>query len=237
MKKIALYVLTFALVITMGVVAVCADEFVPSIEVKEAPDVVASEGVAAVISGSGADINVTESELTITSLSTAKDGTDEISKTLVDAYNDIKSVERVEDKVNGLEKVAEELGIENATFSVANIFDVSVTAEQKASLGAKDTFITVVFTNEIKATQDNLIVAHMVNDKWVTVDAEKVKVTADTITVDFDDLCPVMFITAAEGEPVVTPDAGNGWVVWVIIAVVVVAAAAVAFVFLKKKKA
>ena len=240
MKKNVLLVLTIALVLAMGVVAVCADEFVPSIEVKEAPDVVApadvSEGVVAVIYSGDADVEVAEGELVITSLSSAKEKDDEISKALVEAYNDVKGVENVEDKVDGLEKAAKSLGFENASFSVANIFDVSVGDKHEGVLGEKDTYITVVFTNDIKATQGTLAVAHMVDGKWVTVDAENVKVTEETITVNFDDLCPVMFINLAEGEPV-TPDAGNGWIVWVVVAVVIAAAAVVAVLFFKKKKA
>lgn len=244
MKKFFALIMSLILVLGMGIVTVCADSdvFVPSVEIKEAPDVVSTEGedgvtVIAIITDPTTDTPVAVGELFITSLSEAKNNTDAVSTALVKAYNDIKNTDNIKDKINGMNKHLNDLGFENASISVANVFDVSITDGHMDALNKDDAFITIVFTNDMKATQGSLLVAHMVDDEWKLVDADNIKVDEKTITVNFDTLCPVMFMLASEGEPTVTPGGCNSLTIWIIIAVIaVVCAVAVVIILLNKKK-
>lgn len=244
MKKILALVMSLILVLGMGIVTVCAgsDDFVPSIEVKEAPGVVTTEGedgvtVMAIITDPTTNTPVAVGELFITSLSEANNNSDAISTALVKAYNDVKNTDNIKDKIDGMNKHLNDLGFENASISVANVFDVSIPDGQMDTLNKDGASISIVFTNDVKATQGSLLVAHMVDNEWKLVDADNIKVDEKTITVSFDSLCPVMFMLASEGEPTVTPGGCNSLTIWIIIAVVaVVCAVAVALILLNKKK-
>lgn len=242
MKKAFLVVLSVMIIMSMAV-TVFADDYVSSAELKEVPDVVVDQEnaeVGAVITEAdktNTDVHV--DHITITSLSQASGKTDDISRELIAAYKDVKGYTDVVDEIGGMADQLKEMGFDECKVSVRSMFDVTVDDQYADKLSAEGSYIEIEFTNEIGAVQGKLLVAHMVDGEWILVDEDLVKVTEETITVQFDDLCPVMFMVV-DGEPVLDSDSGsnNLWIIIVVVAVVVLAAAAVVvFVVLKKKKA
>ena len=193
MKKLVVCLLAMAMVLCMSfaVISVSAadSEFAPSIEVKDVPTV------------SGAVIGEEAVEYTITSY---KDVAADASNALTQAYKALEEA-GVKATITDIDKFATEtLKIENAKYYVSNVFELNLKDAAKLE---GDAAVTVTFKNDasINAKAGKLIVAHMVDNKWVIVPNEDVKVTAETVEVTFDDLCPVAFVHVEEGEATPAP--------------------------------
>lgn len=208
MKKTFICRVALALVICLGfatlAVSAANEGFAPSIEVKDTPTVVAPEAtpeVGAIINNGEATENIAMADIVTVSYEEAKtavDAGDNTHKALVDAYQAFKS-NGVEKSIEGVASfVANELKISNPEYFVSNIFELNI-GEHDSKL-AGDATVTVCFSNAgINAESGKLVVAHMVGEKWVVVPNNNVKVTAETIEVTFDELCPVVFLNVKEG--------------------------------------
>ncbi len=227
MKRSASFVLSLALALCLGITMISAD-FTPSAESKdvplvvapavdseELPDNVAPEDIAAVIVNSEDKVYVVNSVLSMISVSDAKnyisDAEDESRdesfldrcQELIDAYDSI-DVSGVVASVAGLDDMADLLGIESPKYTVPYIFELSVDNEDASeALNAEGAYITVVFDVSSFVSEDSkLAVAHIVNEKWVLVPLENTVLDAEngTLTVSFDSLCPIMFISVEESD-------------------------------------
>jgi hypothetical protein len=210
--------------------SVSAEDFVPSASKVEAPEIMAAddvnadeipdgveaEDVVAVVKGGDKNAYVTADAIVQLSVSEAekiiKNGEAEnadAAQALVDAFNAIAKLEGGVASDKNIAKAAEDLGIANPKMNVTDIFEVNLGEAGNEALKADGASVTLKFKNTSGAVQGKLIVAHMVGDAWKTVAKDKVQVTKDTIKVEFDSLCPVMFISVAEGQAAETDAPGT----------------------------
>lgn len=227
MKRSVSLVLSLALALCLGITMISAD-FTPSAESKDVPEIVAPEvdgeelpdnvspeDVVAVIVNPEDKVYVVESALSIISVSDAKnyisdadgeshdEGLLDRCQELIDAY-DFVDEKGVAASVAGIDGMAELLGIEFPKYTVPYIFELSVDDDEASgALNAEESYITVVFDVSSFANEDSkLAVAHIVDEKWVLVPLENTILDAEkgTLTVSFDSLCPVMFISVEESD-------------------------------------
>lgn len=192
----------------------------PSIEIveEELPPEIKKEEVAAVIKDKDdQNIYIDHSTIVVVSLADAIENVknaDEtetggkdpvldhvatVSKELVKAYNEVKAATHISEKVAEINEVAADLGFEEPVMAVTSMFEVNPgTQEHQDALAEEGATITISFANTMGAVQGGMLVAHMVEEVWKLVDPEKVVITPETITVEFDNLCPVMFISVEE---------------------------------------
>ena len=275
MKKFFSLFLTVALILSLGSVLILAGaDFVPSAEFNDAPIILtpsvpaedlpsdydpADEIKAIITDASGNKTYIPESELVVISLSEAyhivdkgiyDDKAIELSNQLINAYKGIQA--SLTEAVTGLEEFVAELGFTAPEITVKNIFELGDGLD--LSNGAK---ADIIFGNNMDVVEGGFIVAHYVDGAWVIVDADKVVFDDNNgIHVEFDSLCPVVFIsveetaeettvegdvsdeTTAEDETTVggdvEPKPSNSWL-WIIIVVAVVAAVGVTVFVLYKK--
>ena len=122
-----------------------------------------------------------------------------VSKELVKAYNEVKAATHISEKVAEINEVAADLGFEEPVMAVTSMFEVNPgTQEHQDALAEEGATITISFANTMGAVQGGMLVAHMVEEVWKLVAPEKVVITPETITVEFDNLCPVMFMSVEE---------------------------------------
>ena len=217
MKRFVLIAFSAILMITMafGAVSVSAD-FVPSVEYKDAPVIVApadaEDNVAAIIYKANGDaVNVLEDDIDLIPLSEAiATVNDQDSKDpenadyqlkcnlLVTLYRNIVA-DGLTATVDGVEDFATGLGFENPDMTVVYMFELDPGEANENVLAENGSYITVAFDNVMKAAGGKFIVAHYTDDGWAMVDSAKVAVTEDAVTVSFDSLCPVLFISVEEG--------------------------------------
>ncbi len=211
-------------------------DFAPSIEEKPVPEIVAPEiddnvdlgeiapeNVGAVINkGEGeAKEYVEKTDIFTIYYDNAKElienkETNELSpeeeavcNTLIDAYETLKE-NGVRSSVEAIDEfVSENLEIANPEYFVSHIFELNLGEENSDKLDG-EAALTVRFDNTgIRAEAGKLVVAHMVEDKWVIVPNEDVKVFENYIEVTFDSLCPVIFLNVEEGEEETTAPVGG----------------------------
>lgn len=276
MKKFFSLFLTVALILSLGSVLILAGaDFVPSAEFNDAPIILtpsvpaedlpsdydpADEIKAIITDGEGNKTYIPESELVVISLSEAYHIVDKgtyddkaiaLSNELIAAYQGIQA--SLTEAVTGLEDFVAELGFTAPEITVKNIFELGDGLDLSAD-GAK---VDIIFGNNMDVVDGGFIVAHYVDGAWVIVDADKVVFDENNdIHVEFDSLCPVVFIaveetaeettvvgdvetdeTTAEDETTVGDDAPKSsasWI-WIVIVVAVVAAAGVTVFVLYKK--
>ena len=227
MKRSVSLVLSLALTLCLGITMISAD-FTPSAESKDVPEIVAPEvdgeelpdnvspeDVVAVIVNPEDKVYVVESALSIISVSDAKnyisdaegeshdEGLLDRCQELIDAYDSVDE-KGVAASVAGIDGMAELLGVEFPKYTVPYIFELSVDDDEASgALNAEGSYITVVFDVSSFANEDSkLAVAHIVDEKWVLVPLENTILDAEkgTLTVSFDSLCPVMFISVEESD-------------------------------------
>lgn len=276
MKKFFSLFLTVALILSLGSVLILAGaDFVPSAEFNDAPIILtpsvpaedlpadydpADEIKAIITDAQGNKTYIPESKLTVISLSEAFYILDKedtygaeavaLSQQLKTAYEGIQA--SLTEAVSGLEAFAAALGYTAPEFAVKNIFELGDGLD--LTDGSK---VDIIFGNNMDVVDGGFIVAHYVDGAWVIVDADKVVFDeSNGIHVEFDSLCPVVFIaveetaeettvegdvtdeTTAEDESTVEGDVepapSNSWL-WIIIVVAVVAAAGVTVFVLYKK--
>lgn len=220
MKKLVVCLLAITMVLGLSIPAIMAADadFAPSVEVKPTPEIVAPEtdsdiNVGAIINKvDDTKENVAKDVMLSVSYDEAKEMIENkdtngitaeeeaVCQALVDAYNDLKE-NGVKGSVENIDEfVAENLAIEAPAYFVSHVFELNLGSENADKLEGEAS-VTVRFDNAgVNAKAGALVVAHMVDEKWVIVPNDCVVVTEDYIEVTFDDLCPVMFLHVEEDE-------------------------------------
>ena len=226
MKRILSLIAAFVLCFTMAASVVSAEEFVPSITYKDAPEV-----ENAVL---GAEEKV-ENCIVVTSILAAQEKTTDIAQAsrdfLLETYDDLKA---------GKEKLPMPSG-----YVVRELVDVSFKGQScvggghthQADLNKENVSVSVVFELGVKKNA-NVVVVHYHDGKWTP--AKSVKNNGDgTVTVEMEHFCPVAFCVEAESGPAQTGDEkGNQMTLWIVLLVVSLLAnlGLLAYLFLRMKK-
>lgn len=221
MKKLMIGL--FSLVLALSLVSpVCAeDDFTPSISGGKAPGIVTEtiDGEEVVGYVVDADKNVLATVfagcLGVVTLEDAQDKESNISdsarKTLLDLYEDLLEKEiKLSEELPELNKLVEEKfgkgnNADNMVVRDLMLADL-VHKECKDELRKEGTTIDVTF--EMKVEKGTFLqVATFIDGEWTL--AEKVVINDDdTVTVTFEDLCPVLFLVPGEMNEEV---AGFNW--------------------------
>ena len=241
MKKlvVCLLIVTMALCMSIAVVSVSAadSDFAPSIEVKPVPEIIVNENIGAVINHQDDTteevlfedifyISYDEAEEHIAE-GTAGDNAD-VCNALITAYDALKAA-GIKDSIENIDEfVTENLDINNPEYFVSYVFELNLGSAHSGKLDG-DASVTVKFNNaDINAKAGQLIVAHMVDEKWVIVPNDHVKVTEEVVEVTFDDLCPVALLHVEEGESTsttptpITPDNdANDNELWIAVVIII----------------
>ncbi len=239
MKKSIALLLTVFLIMGAFSVVTLADDFVPSVTVKDEPVIVPPEsvvnpGVVAIIQTdagtSGEYTEVKDSNIVVTALKDVvvpgASLTAEGEKLLV-AYeqmaNKVASGSPVE-RVLGIPDAriqAEGLPYDNVKMTVSSMIDISINTasadhgELTGELAHPDKHIVITFAMT-RPENGAIIVCHMnmANGQWITVSKEDTVWNAEgtALTVDFDSLCPIVFLNVIEDEEETQPvDPFNPW--------------------------
>lgn len=275
MKKLFSLFVAVAMILSIGSLALLVGaDYVPSVEFNDAPVIVtpsvpeeelpedydpADEIKAIITNGEGEKVYIPDSKLGVISVSEAyviqdaEDNYDEAivaaSRKVLEIYNGIVD-SSVAEVVTGLDAFATSLGFVAPEFSVKNVFDLDAGVD----LSAEDDVVSVIFGNNMEVVDGGFIVACYVNEAWTIVDASKVVFDGENITVEFDDLCPVVFIAVEETHEETTTGAedttedtttapvddnddkpNNTWI-WIVVACTTVVAGGGITVFVLYKK-
>ncbi|MBR3686655.1 MAG: hypothetical protein IKL66_04135 [Clostridia bacterium] len=276
MKKLFSLFLAVALILSIGSLALLAGaDYVPSVEFDDAPIIVtpsvadedlpddydpADEIKGIVTNAEGEKTYIPDSKLGVISVSEAhvigdaEADYDEAliaaSRKVLEIYNGIID-SSVAEVVTGLDSFAASLGFVAPEFSVKNVFDLDAGVD----LSAEGDSISIIFKNNMDVVDGGFVVACYVNDAWTIVDASKVVFDGENITVEFDDLCPIVFVAVEETHedtttagvedttedttaPVIDDEEdkpNNTWIWIVVVSVAVLAAGGVTVYVLWKK--
>lgn len=227
------------------VLPVAASTFTPSVTYKPAPSVVPftdpdGNPVWAEIQEDGKTVGyINEDCLIVTSVADAAESDkipDDAAKELLDVYEKLVSGE--------MKLPLDELGLKDEDVVIRDLFDASLicgdpengfTVDHEAILNADGTTITVTF--DLGANAGDKIHAMTYTDGQWGAAVDVVNNGDGTVTVTFEKLCPVVFLTETESETPVDPPktgdpAGENMIVWIVTAAVsVVAIAALVVVY------
>ncbi len=221
MKKLFSLLVAVAMIISLGSLALLVGaDYVPSVEFNDAPVIVppsipeedlpedydpsVDEIKGVVNDDEGKKDFVYSSEIILMSLSDAYKAIDQpdadeemvaLGNALISAYNDVKS--SVTDAIAGIQDVAENLGFTDPEFTIENIFNIGVYADSFTAQAS----LTLTFENNMDIVDGNLIVAYYANDTWVIVDSDKVTFDEKGLSVEFDEIGPIAFMSVADNAP------------------------------------
>ncbi len=273
MKKLFSLFLAVALILSIGSLALLAGaDYVPSVQFDDAPIIVtpsvseedlpddydpADEIKGIITNAEGEKTYIPDSKLGVISVSEAhviQDAEDNYDETLVAASRKVLEIyngiidSSVAEVVTGLDTFAASLGFVAPAFSVRNVFDLDAGVD----LSAEGDNISIIFKNNMDVVDGGFVVACYINDAWTIVDASKVVFDGENITVEFDDLCPIVFVAVEETHEdttttgveettdetttsVIDDDKPNNTWIWIVVAVTVVAAGGITVYILWKK--
>ena len=219
MKKLFSLLAAVAMIISLGSLALLVGaDYVPSVEFDDAPIIVtpsvadedlpdgydpADEIKGIVTNAEGEKTYIPDSKLGVISVSEAHvigDAEAEYDEALVAASRKVLEIyngiidSSVAEVVTGLDSFAASLGFVAPEFSVKNVFDLDAGVD----LSAEGDSISIIFKNNMDVVDGGFVVACYVNDAWTIVDASKVVFDGENITVEFDDLCPIVFVAVEE---------------------------------------
>lgn len=206
MKKLAVFMLAMALAVSTSISAMAAG-FTPSVQGKDAPDVVtkiviSEDGSLKKYSGQVVDKNgkvvknVENKKIVITPVSKAKKAPKAIKTELEKAYKQIKEAKSLKDLVPDIDKhlksLSKTLKVENMV--VRDLFDVTIDQETEKLLKNGNS-VQLTFKLDIKAT-DKVVCLYQDNDgKWKAIDKSRVKNNKNgTVTVNITESGPIAFV-------------------------------------------
>lgn len=209
MKKILSFVLVLALCLSMGATVLAADNLVPSIGDKNAPDVVADgDMVAELVKDHNRIENgeVTSEELLITPVSkvdSAEKLPEENKELLKKVYAGLRdgSIKIPYDKVVP--------GVDPAEMVIRDLFDVTLIGneEHKAQLAQPDIFLRLTLDLGVKAGTEVTVMVYK-DGKWES--AQNIVNNGDgTVTMELPDEGPVVICVRDESTPPQTGDANR----------------------------
>ncbi len=263
MKKVLAVIFAAVFACSLLLVTAAETNFTPSVTAKPAPEVVAPASeddnvVATILINNGESDpdrleNVTVEQLSVTPLVNAEEAPEHVKAALEKAYKDLAEVENVGQLNEELNKKLDEIvkkidkDLTVSDLIARDLFDIDLSEESMNALNSsEDAFLRVIFNIDIKPDVVCPVVIYRYSEdsEWKAVEPEHVKNNGNgTITVDFYELCPVVFLTTSEeyNAPVVDPDvpgtAAGNTAVYAVVAVVAVAAVAVAVVSKKRNPA
>lgn len=236
MKKLLSLVMVLALCLSMGVTALAADNYVPSIGDKQEPDIVVDGDVVATIEKypDGTildDITVQDACLIVTSVATAQAGTNNIpadaKALLLDVYQKL---------VDGTMKIPyEDLGKDPSAMEIRDLFDVTLLCQEHTKMLEEGNVLKVTFDLGVKSGEAVYAMVY-VDGQWKKVPS-CVNNGDGTVTVKFSQICPVVFCVEAKTPPAQTGDANRNTVAIYGGVLAVSAAAMVGLVVVYRKKA
>ena len=237
MKRILTFILVAAMLAVPFALTASAENFVPSITVKPAPDVehIETDGDGKYIIGYIVDpdgniiATVYEDCIVITSVDEAED-TDKIPKESADLLIDV--YEKISDKDYDLSDLSEELNklvkdtlgedYDAESLVIKDLFDITGLCDDiKTHLPVDGNVITLKLSTPVDKSTPIFVMTY-IDGKWAPV--EKVVNNGDgTIDVTFEDFCPVAVLVPQEGYAD-TPQTGDNSnnIIWGIVMVVCV---------------
>ena len=237
MKKILTLALVFVLCIALAApVFAATDEFVPSIGYKDTPNVLS----ALFVDADGNELKDVQDCLIVTSLEQAKAGEHDISD-----EDRARLIETFEALTNGEMTLPA-----GGDYVVRDMFDVSFKynacvldsshGDKYEELEDAAVFLSVTFDLDIAADED-LMVMYSCEEDDAWVEAYSVKNNGDgTVTVVFEELCPVAFLYKPDSTQGSTPQTGDTLTsqigLWLIILAVCAVGLVVALVIRSKKQ-
>lgn len=263
MKKILSMVLALTLMVSLAIPAF-ATEFVPSIENKGAPEILVlgqdenpTHGDSKNIIGYAVDKDgnvlhtAYEKCIIVYSLRDILDSDadipEDIKEQLLEIYTSFTSgsakYSELSDELNAAVAAIFGEGKDADMLVIKEIFDVNVHCEGlKDALAPEGTTVDFTFDVDIPAGESVFMLCYK-NNEWVMV--EKIvnnnenDITEDdgTITVTFENFCPVILLVPGAEDVVVPPAATAAFPWWIIVAVVVIGVVVVVATRKKKEKA
>lgn len=224
-KVISLFVVAF-LCFALAVPAFATDtEFVPSITYKDGPD-----ALSAMMDGE----DVSDC-IVVTSIKEANEKTTDIAQDerdlLLDIYDQLSNGEMVL-PLDGDYVIRE---LVDLSFKYGDCRNDDAHGGKDGKLGQEGITLTVDFDLDVSASADLQVLAY-VDGEWQS--AKGVKINADgTVTVEFEDICPVVFCVDArstEAPPQTGDVLGGNWILWVV--VLMVSAAAIVVLLINRRK-
>ena len=225
MRRMLCLFCAVAVCLLMACPVFAADTFVPSISYKDGPEIDDGEM-------NGEDVGAC---LEVTSITEAEEQSTDISQ---DARDELLAVYE--------DLVAEdmELPIDDKEYVVRDLVDVSFKETtcvgeehgHEEALAEDGTTVTITFDMGVDADTEVVVLVY-VDGQWIT--AEEVVNNGDgTVTVTFEDICPVAFcVERGTAEPPKTgDDMGQNMILWIVLMVVSLAAI-VTLVVLRGRKA
>lgn len=201
MKKISTFILAMMLAVSTAISAGAA-EFTPSVQGKEAPDLVttvneAGEEVVAVVRDAQGNAveDVLSGNLIVTPVAQADEAAENIRTSLQAAYEQIRNVSSLNELVPNLETVlagvAPDVSVDELV--VRDLFDVSVDEQVRALLEAGNS-IELQFRLGVAADDLVICLHNYSEDNWEVIDQQNVVNDGDgSVTVRFTSLSPIAF--------------------------------------------
>lgn len=242
-KKYAALLSALCLTATL-MLPMTAAEFTPSVTAKPAPEVVpvqseAGENVGAIIyDESGNEVaGVPVASITVTPVAEMEQADTEIKEALTSAYEQLTTVKLetlVPELVDAVKNYSADMQMEDLV--ARDLFDVSLNEAEKTMLAETGNSIKLKFDLNVPVDALLLVLYNYEGDKWERIPDEKVTRHDDgSVTVAFDSLSPIAFLTDGSKLPVDpdgpdSPQTGDaegisaGWIVLGVTTVVAIAA-------------
>ena len=247
MKK-AIRIFAVILALFMLSTTVLADNFTPSVEQKDSPEVVITtdskgEEVAAVITDSDNKevVGVPVGEIIVTSVAKVAEASEEVKVVLQAAQEQIKKVEKIEELIpeqkEELTKAVKDAGLKVENLVVRDLIDVTLTGEYKDHLETEGNSITLTFKLGIRAGQFLQVLHNYEADKWEMIAKDRVKIHDNgDVSVTFDSLSPVAFVVDKAEHTGAVEEPTTPWVIYALIAAAVVVVVVIIVLVVARKK-
>lgn len=253
MKRLITLAAALLLALAVPVTALAAN-FTPSVEAKPAPELVRPNlgpdypnAVAAIYDSNGNILAaLEEGDIVITPLAEADSAPlEEIAEMLKNAHQEILSAGDLAELCAALDARAAAIdpSCTAEDFVVRDLFDVTLTGTAKEML-KNGAYLELIFDIDLEAEElPPVVIYKCPGDQWSALEQQQVLNNGNgTVTVRFNKLCPVAFLTLSDNIIVQDPDktspetgyAGLGGGAAAV--GVCVAAAAGVILFLRKKK-
>lgn len=207
MKKLVPLFLTFAMTM-MAATPASAVSFTPSVEQKEAPEVVTVTGdsgddVAAVIQDAQGETvsEVPYGELIVTPVSQTSEADEDITTNLENAYTQITSVSSLLELSTDVEDVLYDYSLEvgdDVTVDdlvVRDLFDVTVRGEYADHLAVDGHSIAIRFSLNLDPSAFLMVLHNYQGDEWEVIPNDRVtRYDNGDVSVAFYSLSPVAFV-------------------------------------------
>lgn len=214
MKKRMIPIMLAVLALTMTIPALAAN-FTPSVEGKEAPDVVpvfgesGNEVAAMIYDGQGAVVSeIPQGYLIVTPVSQAAGAEEPIAAALQNAYSQINGVtsldELTDELAPALQDLSDEVAVEDLV--VRDLFDVTLAGHYAAYLDTEGNSVTVRFDLSLDPDTLLLVLHNYSGEQWEVISNDQVtRHENGDVSVTFHSLSPVAFVVDG-AQITVNPD-------------------------------